>query len=76
MVTRYTRASIATTPEAVGLRAGSIQSTQTGHSLLGNGRISASSSMNKDVQCTANNNGKNGYSENGVHTAMLRDEAL
>ena len=76
MVTKYTRASMATTPETHGMRAGSIHSTQTGQSLLGNGKISASSSMNKDVLCTANNNGKNGFNENGVNTAMLADEAL
>ena len=74
VATKYTRASMATSPEGHGMRAGSIHSTQTAQSLLGNGKLSASSSMNKD--CFQNNNGKNGLNENGLTTAMLGDEAL
>ena len=74
VATKYTRASMANTQEGHGMRAGSTHSTQTAHSLLGNGKISASSSMNKD--CFQNNNGKNGLNENGTTTAMLEDEAL
>ncbi len=80
VATRYTRASIATTPETLGLRAGSIHSNQTANTLFGNGRRSSSTRENdKEYTPVQNNNGKSGISENGYShqtVPMLHDEAL
>ncbi len=67
---KYTRASTAMTPETVNMRTGSIHSNKTEHTVVGNGGLSASSSMNYTPQWGT------AFSKNGAPRPMFGDEAL
>ena len=79
VATRYTRASIAVSGEAINMAArGSLLSTNSAGALsTPNGRLSITSSSNKDfaLRSPHRNNNENGFSHLSS-TPMLRDEAL